>query len=111
MAAKTKTKTETKNLFETATEAFEDAASKAQEQYFSMLEKTQTAALEGYQTFMDTVSKIDMPAVPVLDRVLPDADAVKVPTDAFDGFFDFTMKVLENQRDFAHKMLAVSAKA
>ena len=105
------TKTNPKAVVDTAAKALEDATAKAQEQYFSLLVQSQTAALESYETIIDAVSKLDVPAVPGLDAVVPGLDAMKVPTDALDGLFDFTAKVLENQREFAHKLLAVSVKA
>ena len=105
------TKTNPKTVVDSAAKALEDATIKAQEQYFSILEQSQSAALEGYETIIDAVSKLDVPAVPGLDAVVPGLDAMKVPTDAFDGLFDFTAKVLENQREFAHKLLAVNVKA
>ena len=109
MAAKTTTKTKTakvedKNIFESATKAFEDAAVKAQDQYFSMLERGQNAALEGYENMWNAINKLDLPTVPGMP-------AFKVDENAFDGMFDFSAKVIENQRKFAHSMLAVSAKA
>lgn len=105
------TKTNPKAVVDTATKALEDATIKAQEQYFSLLEQSQNAALESYETIIGAISKLDVPAIPGLDAVVPGLEAMKVPTNALDGLFDFTAKVLENQRDFAHKMLAVNAKA
>lgn len=111
MAAKTATKTETKNVVDSTTKALEDAATKVQEQYFSVLEQGQSLALEGFETVVDALNKIDMPAVPGLESFTSNLEDMKIPTDAFDGIFDFTLKVIENQREFAHKVLAVGAKA
>lgn len=107
----TKTKTTPKAVIDNTTKVMEDAATKAQEQYFSMLEQSQAAALEGFEAIVDAFGKIDVPAVPGLDAVVPNLNDVTVPVTMFDGAFDFGMKVLENQRQFAHKMLAVTAKA
>lgn len=105
------TKTTPKNVIDNTAKVIEESASKAQEQYFSMLEQSQAAAIEGFEAIVDAMGKIDVPAVPGLDAVVPNLNDVKVPVTMFDGAFDFGMKVLENQREFAHKMLAVTAKS
>ncbi len=99
------TVTDSKKIIDTTTEALEDATVKAQEQYFSLLEQGQARALEGFATLIDAVGETNLPTVPGLDAV------VKIPADAFEGAFDFASKVLENQRQFATKVLAASARA
>jgi len=103
MAASTKTD-DAKTVLDTATKAMEEATVKAQEQYFSLLEQGQAAVLESYGTMIDAVGKVELPAIPGLD-------AMKIPANAFDGYFDFAAKMLDNQREFAAKMLATTAKA
>jgi hypothetical protein len=98
------TVTDSKKIIDTTTKALEDATVKAQGQYFSLLEQGQARALEGFATLIDAVGKTNLPTVPGLD-------AVKIPADAFEGAFDFASKVLENQRQFATKVLAVGARA
>jgi hypothetical protein len=114
MAAKAKT--QSNSVIDTAAKAIEDAAVKMQDQYFSALEQGQSAMLKGFEAVVTAMSKIDVPSIPGLDKVpgmdrVPSLDEMKVPADAFDGLFDFGAKMLDNQREFAHKMLAVSAKA
>ena len=101
----TKAKAQTKTTTE-STSSFEDAATRMQEQYFSALEQGQKAILKGYEAMFDAMSRFELPAIPGVDM-----DAMRPGTDAFDGLFDFSAKVIDNQREFAHKMLAVSAKA
>ncbi len=121
-AKTTKAKTIQPNRVETATKAVTDAAVKAQDQYFSVLEQGQEAVLERFTALVENVNKVEMPAVPgmdkmtemtdkVTDRIAPNFEMPVVSEDAFDGIFDFGAKLIENQRTFTRKMLAASAKA
>ena len=115
------TKTAPATRVETATKAVADAAVKAQDQYFSVLEQGQEAVLERFTALVENINKVEMPDVPVLDkmtdkvaeRIAPNFEMKMpvVPVDAFDGMFDFGAKLIENQRTFTRKMLAASAKA
>jgi hypothetical protein len=108
MAAKTKT--DPSSMITNSTKAFEEASMKLQEQYFTMLEQGQASALEQIEAMADAVSKIDVPAVPGLDTVLPAFDVTTAPTNMYDGAFEFASKMLENQREFTTKVLAAGAK-
>ncbi len=121
-AKTTKAKTVQTNRVETASKAVADAAVKAQDQYFSVLEQGQEAVLERFTALVENVNKVEMPAVPgmdkmtemtdkVTDRIAPNFEMPVVSEDAFDGIFDFGAKLIENQRTFTRKMLAASAKA
>ena len=103
----TKPLTDPKNIIDATTNALEDVVTKAQQQYITMVEQSQAAALGIFGTFVETVSKIDVPSIPGLDSSLPEVDAAKITASAF----DFASTVLENQREFANKVLAVSSKA
>lgn len=121
-AKTTKAKTIQPNRVESATKAVTDAALKAQDQYFSVLEQGQDAVLERFTALVENVNNVEMPAVPgmdkmtemtdkVTDRIAPNFEMPVVSEDAFDGIFDFGAKLIENQRTFTRKMLAASAKA
>jgi hypothetical protein len=122
--AASKAKTTQPTRVETATKAVADAAVKAQDQYFSVLEQSQDAVLERFTSLVENINKVEMPAVPGMDKMTEMTDKVtdriapnfelKMPAvseDAFDGVFNFGAKLIENQRTFTRKILAASTKA
>lgn len=100
-----------KKVIDDSTKAIEEATAKAQDQYFSLVEQSQAAFLNGYEAFVKAVNNVDVPVVPGFEAVANSADAVKVPSDLVEGSFDLASKILDNQRTFATKLMAVSAKA
>lgn len=107
----TKTKTTKKTAEKAETNSIEDAATKAQEQYFSALEQGQEMALNGLETVVDAVSKIQIPAIPGLNSTPRDLPTIKIPTTVVETYFDFAAKALANQREFASKALALTTKS
>lgn len=92
----------------------EELAEKAQEQYLSVVEQGQEAALRGYAVARETVGRIEVPSVPVLENVVPDFRSIELPTESLvnfsDSVHDFAIKVVENQKAFAKKVLTASSK-
>ncbi|MEM7274102.1 MAG: hypothetical protein AAF547_13540 [Actinomycetota bacterium] len=118
MATKSKTTTTAKKAAEKVTETqattldrAEEFAGKAQEQYFSFVEQGQDAALRGYSAVIDAVGRIQLPAVPGMDNA-PELPSLRIPTETLvemsDNMFDFAVKVVENQREFAKKVLTAA---
>ena len=98
----------------TAIERAEELAEKAQEEYLSVVEQGQEAALRGYAVARETVAKIELPSVPVLENMIPDFSSIELPTESMvsfsDSAHDFVIKVVENQKAFAQKVLTGSTK-
>lgn len=116
MAAKTAKTTakKTTKAAETATESvttqFESVAAKAQDQYFSLLEQGQTLVLDGFETVVDTMAKIEIPAIPGISSTPRELPTITIPKDMVDTYFEFANKALANQREFANKALALAGK-
>lgn len=108
--AKKTAETAVEDAVETATTQFEAVASKAQEQYFSLVEQGQSLALDGIETVVDTMAKVQIPAIPGLSSTPRELPVISIPTDMVDTYFEFANKVLANQREFANKALALTAK-
>lgn len=115
MAAATKTKTtkttkatstkKTATGTETTMDSIFDAMGTAQDQYFTMLERSQKLALDGFSSIIGAVPAI--PTIPVLDGFVP-ADMANITSEGVDAAFDFAGKLLDNQREFATKLVAAS---
>jgi uncharacterized protein YnzC (UPF0291/DUF896 family) len=105
---------EATDLASTAIERAEELAEKAQEQYLSVVEQGQEAALRGYAAARETVGRIEIPSVPVIENVVPDFRSIELPTESLvnfsDSAHDFVIKVVENQKAFAKKVLTASTK-
>lgn len=114
--AATKTKQNPQKAIDMTAKAIEEAATKAQDQYFSVLEQGQAVAIESLEALFSAVDGIELPAVPGLDALpgldaMPEIDVMKIQADAFEGAFQFASKMIENQRTFAQKVMAVSTKS
>lgn len=107
-SAKKNTQPESTNVIDTTVKAVGDMVEKAQDQYWTMVERSQTATIEGFEAIVSALGKVELPSIPGVDRVMPDADAMKIPADALDGWFEFNAKVIENQREFAQKLFATA---
>ncbi|MEM7321547.1 MAG: hypothetical protein AAF531_00555 [Actinomycetota bacterium] len=98
----------------TAIERAEELAERAQEQYLSVVEQGQEAALRGYNVARENLARIEFPSVPVLENIVPDFSNIELPTDSMvsfsDSAHDFVIKVVENQKAFAKKVLTASSK-
>lgn len=97
------------------TEAVKEPVEKATSQYFSMLEQGQTAVVgaykDAYKTLANAVGKIDLDSVPGVSQVKPDFTKFQTPAaEALERYFDFSIRVVENQREFAHRILKVEEK-
>lgn len=107
-------KAEATDLATTAIERAEEFAEKAQEQYLSVVEQGQEAALRGYSAARETVAKIEFPSVPAIENIVPDFSAMELPTESMvnfsDSVHDFAIKVVENQKAFAKKVLTAASK-
>jgi hypothetical protein len=99
--------TDPKAVFNSAADStvkvVEDVMAKAQQQYLTAVTETQNIALDAYKTMVDTVGKLNLPAVPGL------AGLYQVPANLIEGAFDFGAAVLENQRTFAKKVLEAAS--
>jgi hypothetical protein len=99
---------------DTATTQFEAVATKAQEQYFSLLEQGQTLAIDGIGSlagsYNEFVTRVQIPAIPGVSSEPRNLPTISAPTDMVDSYFEFAAKALENQREFANRALAAVSK-
>lgn len=88
----------------TADRADDDARTAAQEEFASLMEKGQTAVLDGYQQWLELFRELPTPSI-------PSGDALNVMSEeAVDGFFDFSASVIENQRVLTKKLLELTSR-
>ena len=99
---------------DTATTQFEAVATKAQEQYFSLLEQGQTLAIDGIETvangYNGLAARIQIPAIPGVSSEPRNLPTLSVPTEMVDSYFEFADRALKSQREFADKALAAVSK-
>ena len=78
----------------------------AQEKTLSALRQSQTAVVDVVETWAKAVENTskDLPAIPV-------ADSLPTPEEIIKTSYDFAGKVLEAQREFAHKLVKAVAPA
>ena len=77
-----------------------------QDQFLSMVRKSQEIALDAIKTMVDTVQTIT-PKIPSVD--VPFADRLPKPHDVVAGGYDFAEKLLTSQRKFADEVVEATA--
>jgi len=77
-----------------------------QDQFLSIVSKSQEIALDAIKSIVDTVSTIT-PKIPTVD--LPFADRLPKPHDVVAGGYDFAEKLLSSQRTFADEVVKATA--
>ena len=77
-----------------------------QDQFLSIVSKSQEIALDAIKTMVDSVQAIT-PKIPAVD--LPFADRLPKPHDVVAGGYDFAEKLLSNQRKFADEVVKATA--
>ena len=77
-----------------------------QDQFLSMVRKSQEIALDAIKTMVDSVQAIT-PKIPAVD--LPFADRLPKPHDVVAGGYDFAEKLLSSQRQFADEVVKATA--
>ena len=73
-----------------------------QDQFLSIVRKSQEIALDAIKSIVDTVSTIT-PKIPTVD--LPFADRLPKPQDVVASGYDFAEKLLSSQRKFADEVV------
>ena len=89
-----------------STTDFQELTRRSQEQYLDAVREGQQAVVDAVSAWAQAVQSFTSttPPVPVSDQ-LPNADAV------IDDTFDLVEKLVEGQREFAHKLVAAAAPA
>jgi hypothetical protein len=77
-----------------------------QDQFLSIVSKSQEMALDVIKSMVDTVATI-APKIPSVD--LPFADRLPKPQDVVAGGYDFAEKLLSSQRKFANEVVKATA--
>jgi hypothetical protein len=77
-----------------------------QDQFLSIVGKSQEIALDAIKTIVDTVQTIT-PKIPAAD--VPFADKLPKPQDVVATGYDFAEKLLHTQRRFADEVVKVTA--
>ena len=77
-----------------------------QDQFLSIVSKSQEIALDAIKSIVDTVSTIT-PKIPTVD--LPFADRLPKPQDVVASGYDFAEKLLSSQRTFADEVVKATA--
>ena len=77
-----------------------------QDQFLSIVRKSQEMALDVIKSMVDSVQTIT-PKIPAVD--LPFADRLPKPHDVVAGGYDFAEKLLSNQRKFADEVVKATA--
>jgi hypothetical protein len=77
-----------------------------QDQFLSIVSKSQEIALDAIKSMVDTVQTIT-PKIPTVD--LPFADQLPKPQDVVAGGYDFAQKLLSSQRKFADEVVKAAA--
>src|SRR6516164_10848944 len=77
-----------------------------QDQFLSIVRKSQEIALDAIKSMVDSVQTI-APKIPSVD--LPFADRLPKPQDVVAGGYDFAEKLLSSQRKFANEVVKATA--
>jgi hypothetical protein len=77
-----------------------------QDQFLSIVQKSQEIALDAIKTMVDTVQTIT-PKIPAVD--VPFADKLPKPQDVVASGYDFAEKLLRTQRNFADEVVKAAA--
>src|SRR6476659_4363548 len=77
-----------------------------QDQFLSIVTKSQEMALDAIKSMVDTVQTIT-PRIPAVD--VPFADRLPKPQDVVASGYDFAQKLLSSQRKFADEVVKAAA--
>jgi len=77
-----------------------------QDQFLSIVSKSQEMALDAIKSMVDTVQTIT-PKIPAVD--VPFADRLPKPQDVVANGYDFAQKLLSSQRKFADEVVKAAA--
>ena len=77
-----------------------------QDQFLSIVSKSQEMALDAIKSMVDTVQTIT-PKIPAVD--VPFADRLPKPQDVVASGYDFAQKLLSSQRKFADEVVRAAA--
>ena len=77
-----------------------------QDQFLSIVSKSQEMALDAIKSIVDTVQTIT-PKIPAVD--MPFADRLPKPQDVVASGYDFAEKLLSSQRKFADEVVKAAA--
>jgi len=77
-----------------------------QDQFLSIVRKSQEIALDAVKSIVDTVQTIT-PKIPSVD--VPFAEKLPKPHDVVASGYDFAEKLLSNQRQFADEVVKATA--
>jgi hypothetical protein len=77
-----------------------------QDQFLSIVTKSQEMALDAIKSMVDTVQTIT-PKIPAVD--MPFADRLPRPQDVVASGYDFAQKLLSSQRKFADEVVKAAA--
>jgi hypothetical protein len=77
-----------------------------QDQFLSIVTKSQEMALDAIKSMVDTVQTIT-PRIPTVD--VPFADQLPKPQDVVASGYDFAQKLLTSQRKFADEVVKAAA--
>ncbi|HEY3649876.1 MAG TPA: hypothetical protein VGL33_18060 [Streptosporangiaceae bacterium] len=77
-----------------------------QDQFLSIVSKSQEMALDAIKSMVDTVQTIT-PRIPAVD--VPFADRLPKPQDVVASSYDFAQKLLSSQRKFADEVVKAAA--
>jgi hypothetical protein len=77
-----------------------------QDQFLSIVTKSQEMALDAIKSMVDTVQTIT-PKIPTVD--VPFADRLPKPQDVVASGYDFAEKLLSSQRKFADEVVKAAA--
>jgi hypothetical protein len=77
-----------------------------QDQFLSIVSKSQEMALDAIKSMVDTVQTIT-PKIPAVD--MPFADRLPKPQDVVASGYDFAQKLLSSQRKFADEVVKAAA--
>jgi hypothetical protein len=83
-----------------------NAQQELQDQFLSIVRKSQEIALDAIKTMVDTVQTIT-PKLPAVD--VPFADQLPKPQDVVASGYDFAEKLLRTQRQFADDVVKAAA--
>ena len=90
----------------TSTSTSTSTQQELQDQFLSIVSKSQEMALDAIKSIVDTVQTIT-PKIPTVD--VPFADKLPKPQDVVANGYDFAQKLLSSQRKFADEVVKATA--
>ena len=90
----------------TSTSTSASTQQELQDQFLSIVRKSQEMALDAIKSMVDTVQTIT-PKIPSVD--VPFADRLPKPQDVVASGYDFAEKLLSSQRQFAEELVRATA--